>query len=533
MALKAIEEIRILPPLAFSRLGASPEPMSNYYVEPNDRVGFRTIKPARTYLVDPTSGEISGTQIPDVAFKDTENRVKPVCPFLELWVRYQGSEDLVPLSVTDLTQLGVSANAVVWSFEGGNKKMLRRTGDPNDRISVEVNQLSDHARKPLLGTCENFKNGKRLPMGWIHYIKPNDAFPEIRLRITPPAGLVYGDSPDTIIKEDRALYDATKGRWRQHDGNPPSHPELPLASRSTMPGEIYAKAEKRDADGRLIEETNLGYFDDTWDAILKVTLSINNTQHQAIARVAVGPPDYAPDSFPVRTLADDLEQMVSGPEAEAVSAEEVLDIVRRAFETMQLMDTEFLNSERYNNRFPAGARYQPARKAHKALLDALQGLHADEGSSERASAVSTLKQIQGRLRHYAEVWKDFSSSQQMPAMMRNADGGNLSLTRRMLSKIRLAVDTFDSGSDPEPEPDNRATSFKLHIRPLMRKIDIDNMKFKFDLSQYADVVANANGILGRLNGSAGPVMPPENQGGPWPEEWIQLFERWIQEKHPE
>jgi hypothetical protein len=39
-------------------------------------------------------------------------------------------------------------------------------------------------------------------------------------------------------------------------------------------------------------------------------------------------------------MSDELEQMVLGPRATTVAADEVVDIVRRAFETLRLMDTD-------------------------------------------------------------------------------------------------------------------------------------------------------------------------------------------------
>ncbi len=79
---------------------------------------------------------------------------------------------------------------------------------------------------------------------------------------------------------------------------------------------------------------------------------------------------------------------------------------------------------------------------------------------------------------------------------------------------------------------SRPTSFKLHIRPLFREIDIERMNAWFDLSKYDDVRDNSTIILSRLKGD-GNLMPPEDNDGPWPEEWINLFDRWINEEHPE
>jgi len=79
---------------------------------------------------------------------------------------------------------------------------------------------------------------------------------------------------------------------------------------------------------------------------------------------------------------------------------------------------------------------------------------------------------------------------------------------------------------------NRPTSFKLHIRPLFSEMDVQHMSGAFDLSKYEDVVAHAAGILDRLKGVGGAVMPPKPEG-PWPDEWIALFQRWMTENYPQ
>jgi hypothetical protein len=75
-------------------------------------------------------------------------------------------------------------------------------------------------------------------------------------------------------------------------------------------------------------------------------------------------------------------------------------------------------------------------------------------------------------------------------------------------------------------------SFKTSILPLFTEIDIAHMKKAFDLSQYGDVKANAQAILGRLMGATGPVMPPPPSTGgkgPWSAQQIALFKKWIDE----
>jgi hypothetical protein len=66
-------------------------------------------------------------------------------------------------------------------------------------------------------------------------------------------------------------------------------------------------------------------------------------------------------------------------------------------------------------------------------------------------------------------------------------------------------------------------SFDADIKPLFREKDRDSMRRAFDLWSYADVQAHADSIAERLkNGS----MPCD---GAWPQERVELFERWVEE----
>jgi len=73
---------------------------------------------------------------------------------------------------------------------------------------------------------------------------------------------------------------------------------------------------------------------------------------------------------------------------------------------------------------------------------------------------------------------------------------------------------------------SRTPRFETHIRPMFRRIDRDHMRATLrpiDLWDYHQVASQACGILARLRQN----MPPTESGGPWPPEWIGLFERWI------
>jgi len=73
-------------------------------------------------------------------------------------------------------------------------------------------------------------------------------------------------------------------------------------------------------------------------------------------------------------------------------------------------------------------------------------------------------------------------------------------------------------------------SFRSSILPLFTQVDIDHMKNVLDLSRYEDVKANAEAILGRLEGTTGSVMPPPPSlggSGPWSRQQVAVFKQWI------
>lgn len=80
--------------------------------------------------------------------------------------------------------------------------------------------------------------------------------------------------------------------------------------------------------------------------------------------------------------------------------------------------------------------------------------------------------------------------------------------------------------------DQRPPVFELHIRPMFRLLDREHMRTLihpgFDLWELERVWEMRNDILVRLRGEGLQNMPGLKVGGPWPAEWIDLFERWTQ-----
>jgi hypothetical protein len=69
--------------------------------------------------------------------------------------------------------------------------------------------------------------------------------------------------------------------------------------------------------------------------------------------------------------------------------------------------------------------------------------------------------------------------------------------------------------------DQEAVGYERDIRPLFREEDVSSMSMAFDLASYSEVRTNADKILARLSDRS---MPCD---GPWPEERVELFRRWV------
>src|SRR5215210_5795031 len=103
---RQIVELRILPPFAIARLGSSPDPMDNYQLVIVDPIGTRQIQPAETLVVSRETGEIKVKRPPfEVRFRDSDYNIRPVAPFLEVWARFAGEKEMVPLTTKILSSI--------------------------------------------------------------------------------------------------------------------------------------------------------------------------------------------------------------------------------------------------------------------------------------------------------------------------------------------------------------------------------------------------------------------------------------------
>ncbi len=453
----AIHQIRVLPAWAIGRLGSAAAPMDNYHAE-TDGAGFRRLTPAETLVVDRQTSEITGVTTPaSVRFKDGE-QIRPVAPFVEIWAQFHENGPFQPLTSGHVTDLDAE---VTWQVRAGNLKAFRRTGDEGDRITADTQAFNDHQVHPLVGQCDHFKPGKSMALGDVQYIKPTDRFPELRLRFTPAAGHVYGpDAGDPNIVDD--VYNADPnnggGRWKGHRDGAPNTPFF------TFPAGIFAS----DAQG-----LSRGYLDDTCDGLVEAAVTLNGQTHRAYARISAGPPDFAPDSFPVRSVNDDLHQMLLGVDAENTAEAEALQeaesLIRRALETARLMNTDDMNQSgmAFHDARSGRARepiFQPLSRAdydgvrgfHRRALEALAAYGAAPTDANKQQAIGWLRRMVELLRQSTQV-VDLSTEgrHRMPAMMRGSDGRYLAATRRQLNHVRQAL-VLLQGEEPDPADPQQA-----------------------------------------------------------------------------
>jgi hypothetical protein len=424
-----IAELRILPPLAIARFGAAPTPMDNYdaVVDPARPLGYRALRPAETLEVDAATGEIARTFVPDRLAFTQDGLVRPVAPFLEVWALTDAGQ-LEPLTIELLRGEGATPDDVRWSVAVANRKAERRTHDPRDRIAAAA-EVADHARHPLRGTCEHFWRGKSIPFGHVQYVKPTAAHPEIRLRFTPGAGHVYGASRvappggPRIPNVVDVVYDGSRGGWLGH---------VDSTNDITVPGGIYYGGADPSGESR-------GYLDDGCDGIVRASVQLGARTLTAVGRIGAGPPTYAPDAVPIRSVDDELEQALLGPEVEPDEAtiERVEEIVRRAFETVRLMNAAAMNRGGMAGHDRAYGRTGPIMA--RSLVDdvAVENLHQSVLVALRSGSAPWFADV---LRDYDEVG-DLTDRgrRKMPAMMRGADGLHLALTRRQANLIRALV----------------------------------------------------------------------------------------------
>lgn len=484
----SLSELRILPPFAIARLGgATGEPMDNFTVEDNPEhpLAWRKIVPGKTLVVDEETGAVTSRTPETITFRAKRTgklpgAIRPVAPFLEVFAQLDGEEKLRPLHEA-LEQLGESNAKIEWRVSVANRKVVRRTGNEANLVHAETDWFSDHERHALEGRCANFVSPKKfIDFGSVRFINPVGDFREIRLRFVPAKGLIYGPKlekrekstkladptqpPDFDLPEKYGVYDASKD-WYGYGSK-----EKPVQN-ETVPPSLYAiepPAPPWLHDNIAISR---GYLDDTCDGFAEVRVTLSDgRQLNATARICAGPPALVPDAQFVRTLLDDLEQAILGPEvADDESPESIreraCDIVRRACETVHFMNLEVMNGNDIKGRPSLLLDSMPEEEAadtERAIRPimgpgtvdtlAILGLHEQVYAALRGGAAPWFVDL---LRKPDEV-ADYTDRgrRKMPALMCGADNNYLALTWRQIDTIRKASQQsiFHKHAEAAPQP---------------------------------------------------------------------------------
>ncbi len=349
----AVRSVFFTPPMAIARLGGSDTPLDAYHWREDPSLhggGTTALEPAVSLRVE-EDGSVIPYRPTELVFLDGP-LLRPVAPFLELWVEHPDGT-AVPLTATRLVEEGGTLADVTYTVQAANRKAERRTLDPSCGFfaTAQFDHTSFRA-VPLLassaGPTPLVSPERPIPLGRIQPIRPVPDPPGaggplrdvLRLRFTPAKGVVYGPPSavegeggpgvrmEIVLPENRILNEGTA--WTSYSLRQPfPHPQPP----DTYDGS---------GDPLSPNDRSWGVVDDTCDVVVTAAVRIGADMHVARARIFVGPPDYAPDKRPFLSLLDDLlDREAPDPEFNASQAEQdVADLLRRVFETVSLDDVD-------------------------------------------------------------------------------------------------------------------------------------------------------------------------------------------------
>lgn len=468
MSSLTIEEIWICPPLSFARFGQSPYPMENFHWAENDYSPRGTaetvIEPALTFNID-ANGNISAYMPEEIRFKD-EEKWRPVCPFFELHGRLSdGSE--CPIGLNELQAAGLSLNNIVWQISAANRKAYHYTLAEGDRLEATVTIAgSDHRIHPLSGVSPQgaanplIPEGQNIPLGQVRVIRPNPSWPEVRLRITPPQGLIYAPS-NTEERDLSALVPPTQNQaeflrhlncllnphaawaqWQLGEGD--------NADPRTNPGGLYAQ----DPQGN-----SLGFLDDSNDGLIKVSLTGEGVTKEltAYARYTCCPPDFQPDRRPFVSIADGLSDLTKREEVLGrgyidganwgETEDEIADLMQRVKETMEAsnLDHQNLRSQLANSDGTFPFEPMEPRPGHPLPLTEL-----GRSNHARFLAYEVFKQRLGQRPELFEQWIRIPTNEpapynkQMPALMRGSDSSPMFISQRQYYLMKEWLDVVQN-----------------------------------------------------------------------------------------
>ena len=449
-------EVWLLPPLGIARVGPSSTPCPNFQWGPNDvsprGTGRTTILPAETLHVA-EDGTVT-SEVPEVVRFRDETGIRPVCTFFELHGRWtsNGQETDGPVTADVLAAAGIDLGDVTWTVQVANTKAFHMTLSEGDKVLAEERIAGDETTsRPLLGRSPRqaeqplVRDDAPVRLGSVQVTRAEGDFPELRLLFTPAAGHVYAPtdledrSTEYPIPHEHRILDP-EARWVGF---------ALVDDPRTNPGGLFAADDR----GR-----SLGVVDDVCDGLVRCAVP---GLPVARARLAVGPPRYAPDRRPFVSLADGFADRVKRLEVsepgfadDDATTLEVRDLMERAWETMGLVNVDFQNERaRAENRGVAAAMgLPPEAAADKAFMrpEAIEDrpLPLTEAGRLQHHRMLSLEAFEDMLREQPEILDrvirppgtaDNFYDRRMPALFRGSDRHPMHLTRRQYDLLRAWV----------------------------------------------------------------------------------------------
>jgi hypothetical protein len=462
-----IEKLWLYPPIAIARLGSSQTPCDSFVWGANDLrprgTGQTTVQGVTTLHVA-EDGTVTSSLPTSIQFKDDAG-FRPVCPFFELHGEWRTETGVETGAITPsvLAKFGLTVNDLHWKVEVANLKPHHYTLEQSDRIAATVEIAGNITQRQfLLGISpQNTPHplviaDKPLPLGSVQLTHPSDEFPEIRLRFTPPKGLVY--APTNLKQRLEDLKQRLNGGstiWQNFELPPEQliiNPDAKWCDFTptpddprTNPGELYAFEDDKTNNGK-----SLGLIDDVCDGIISCSLGGVST---ATARIVVAPPDFAPDRRSPVSLADGLSDRIKRDDVLHPSyvddlnltAAEIGDLLERVLETMEAMNLDFQNlrAHRTNRSIASSESVPPEVGENKAFppMESLleRPLPLTEYGRQRHRRFISLEVFEDMLRERPELISKWIREpmtdekyydQKMPALMRGSDRYPMHLTRR-------------------------------------------------------------------------------------------------------
>ncbi|MBZ5623537.1 MAG: hypothetical protein LAQ69_33165 [Acidobacteriia bacterium] len=480
-----IQQIFFLPPMAVARLGGSDQPLDsfNWIEDPSlHGAGKTVIDPAVTLEVQ-QDGSVRPFMPGTIQFRDG-NLMRPTAPFLELWARVSGVQELQPLTTALLSQNQATLANVSYTVTAANRKAARRTGDEACAYTATIAVVgNDHAAHPLaassIGPRPLVSPDRPIPLGSFQVIRPASAaefnvnLDTLRVRYTPARGEVYG-APGAVNGTDQETGRSFEmvpavNRILNSDATWITYNADETRFDNPEPADTYDGA-----DDSTRQELSFGVVDDTCDVIIEAVVVVNSTVRlSAVARVFCGPPDFAPDRRPFVSLADELidrdPPANETPESLDDALQRVGDFFQRAYETASLANVDAMRDRSLSGQraspFAPATTLNDSMTERDPLFDQTENLNSRPTTHERLPYASVAH----------AVHEPLADLEDLALFLRTNADKVKRIVRPPFGAFSDLAESVDASAAPNPDhrdPRNdRDNLFDMRMPPYMRDAD--------------------------------------------------------------